>query len=137
MIDHNLNKFFQKEGEKDLHEIIYSSDLSLNSICPIMQTDLENGMTVIQLECKHCFIPEAINKWLKEEKAECPVCRFALDSKEIKDNSIENERYDRYDRYDTYNINNTNLFPLLRYSYEGSYLFNILNSPSQQRPSYI
>ena len=101
-------------------------DLSLNSMCPIMQTDLENGMTVIQLECKHCFIPEAINKWLKEEKAECPVCRFALDSKEIKDNSIQNDRYNRYDTY------NTNLFPLLRYSYEETYLFNILNPPSQQ-----
>jgi hypothetical protein len=88
-----FKQVLSEEGEKNLHKIIYNHDLSLNIICPIMQTDLENGMPVIQLDCKHCFIPEAINKWLKEEKAECPVCRFALDSKEIKDNSIQNNTY--------------------------------------------
>lgn len=40
-------------------------------------------MQVIKLHCNHCFTPVAIKKWLKEVKAECPVCRYSLDSKEI------------------------------------------------------
>ena len=46
-------------------------------------------MSVIKLSCNHTFFPIAIKKWLKEEKAECPVCRYKLDSKEIQDNNSE------------------------------------------------
>ena len=45
-------------------------------------------MEIIKLPCDHCFIPEAIEKWVKEEKAICPVCRYTLDSKEVEDKSI-------------------------------------------------
>jgi hypothetical protein len=39
---------------------------------------------VSKLPCKHLFNNEAILKWLKEEKAECPICRFKLSSVEKK-----------------------------------------------------
>ena len=49
-------------------------------------------MEIIKLPCEHCFIPEAIVKWVKEEKAICPVCRYALDSKEVEDKSTVSPR---------------------------------------------
>lgn len=51
--------------------------------CPIFHTEFEIGEEVTELPCGHIFSPDGIEKWLKEEKAECPVCRFKLTSKEI------------------------------------------------------
>ena len=70
----------------------------LNTVCPIMQTEFEDQQYIIKLECNHCFDADAIIHWLKEEKAECPVCRFKFKSKEIK---IENHQ-------STTNNNNNN-----------------------------
>ena len=36
------------------------------------------------MPCNHYFNPYGINKWLREEKAECPVCRHKLSSVEKK-----------------------------------------------------
>ena len=36
------------------------------------------------LPCKHGFTPESIDEWLEKQRAECPMCRLQLDSKEIK-----------------------------------------------------
>ena len=77
-----------EKGEEELKEIEYNSNLNTNSICPIFQTEFTENMQVILLPCNHIFSPEAIKKWLKREKAECPVCRYKLDSKEV-----ENEDY--------------------------------------------
>ena len=51
--------------------------------CPIFHTEFEIDEEVTELPCGHIFLPEGIEKWLKEEKAECPVCRFKLTSKEV------------------------------------------------------
>lgn len=85
------------KGEENLEEITYSLELNTNNVCPIFQTDFSNGMQVIKLPCNHCFTPEAIKKWLKEIKAECPVCRHSLDSKEIESeetqpSTLDNQR---------------------------------------------
>jgi hypothetical protein len=72
------------KGETELEDISYNIDLNTNSHCPIMHVDFIDGMDIIRLPCNHCFIPEAINRWLKEENALCPVCRYNLDSKEVK-----------------------------------------------------
>lgn len=55
----------------------------LNTCCPIFQIDFKNDDDIIKLPCKHCFNPEAIKKWLKEEKNECPVCRYEFNYEEI------------------------------------------------------
>ena len=56
---------------------------SINTSCPIFHVDFKNEDNIIKLPCKHCFIPEAINKWLREEKNECPVCRYEFNYEEI------------------------------------------------------
>lgn len=73
---------------------IKKSNNDENEKCPIMSTIFEDGQDIIQLPCKHSFEPEAIKQWLKEEKAECPVCRYnEFKTKEIKiEEEEENER---------------------------------------------
>ena len=69
----------------------YSKDNFDQDSCCIMFYDFEEGQDVIQLPCKHIFDPEGIKTWLKEEQAKCPICRFELDSKEVKDEDSEEE----------------------------------------------
>ena len=58
--------------------------------------DFEDDQDVILLPCNHCFIPEAIEKWLQEEKAECPICRFKLKETTISNSNsnITEENFD-------------------------------------------
>ena len=49
----------------------------------ILFIDFDEEEEIVELECNHCFNEDAIKKWLKEEKAECPVCRYQL--KDTKD----------------------------------------------------
>lgn len=60
-------------------------DVAINSQCPIHQLDFEDTDTVTLLPCLHCFTPSAIERWLTNERAECPVCRHALPSVEVPD----------------------------------------------------
>jgi len=46
--------------------------------------EFKNGDELIQLPCNHIFHTEPIKTWLKEESSKCPVCRYELDYKEIK-----------------------------------------------------
>ena len=101
-----------EKGNNDLKRIVYaiSDNLEINTVCPIYQVEFNDGMEIIKLPCNHCFVPEAIQKWLNEENALCPVCRAKLDSIEIED-SEQNTNY-------TNNSNqNTNLIELLRRTY--------------------
>ena len=58
-------------------------ELKINGACGIWQVDFEEGDDIMILPCNHAFNAEAITKWLKEEKAECPICRFSFKSKEV------------------------------------------------------
>lgn len=93
------------KGKQQLKNILFKDSSKYNNSCPIYYTDFQEDDNVIELPCKHCFTPEAIEKWLKEEQALCPVCRFKLDSKEekIKESSdnYENDTdsEDSNDRY--------------------------------------
>ena len=78
------NVLCDKDKNVVLKEIIYNkNERYLNIECPIYQTEFKTGDKIISLPCNHCFNPEAIIKWLTEEKAECPVCRFQFNSQEI------------------------------------------------------
>jgi len=73
------------EGEKQLKSNIYRSDGdNLNTYCAIYHVDFKEGDIITTLPCGHSFIPEAINSWLINEKAECPVCRDKLLSMEVR-----------------------------------------------------
>ena len=90
-----------EEGESQLKTIKFTKDTTdtknlgeINNICPITSLEFEENQNIISLPCNHYFDSDAINKWLKEEKAECPVCRFKLHSKEVK---IDEKNYIRED----------------------------------------
>jgi hypothetical protein len=70
-------------------------EMKINSACGIWQEDFNEGEDIKILPCNHAFKSQAIMKWLKEEKAECPMCRFALKSKELL--CRENEERNDYD----------------------------------------
>ena len=76
-----------KEGEDKLKKIKFKDSEKKNISCPILFVDFDEEEEIIELECKHCFNEDAIKKWLKEEKAECPVCRYEL--KDTKDEKID------------------------------------------------
>jgi len=71
------------EGKKKLRTLKYENELC-NPSCPIYYVDFEIGQEITILPCNHGFCSEAINQWLSDEKAECPVCRMAFDSIEVK-----------------------------------------------------
>jgi len=76
-------KVLSSKGETELEDLSYNIDLNTNTQCPILQIDFTDGMDITRLPCNHCFIPDAIKRWVKEENALCPVCRYNLDSKEV------------------------------------------------------
>jgi len=79
------------EGKEELKTVKYSKENAdiKNDTCPILHTPFEEGEEITQLPCNHCFDTNSITIWLQNEKAECPVCRYKLSSKEIK---IEEEQ---------------------------------------------
>ena len=78
-----------EEGSKKLKEVGFSENECINSKCPIFHIDFEEGEIVTLLPCNHAFSPDAIKKWLENEKAECPICRFKLPSKEVRRETSE------------------------------------------------
>ena len=84
-------KILSDKGNEQLKTVKYSKEKFEQESCCIMFYDFEEGQDVIQLPCKHIFDPEGIKTWLKEEQAKCPICRFELDSKEVKDEDSEEE----------------------------------------------
>lgn len=87
-------KKISEKGKTQLTHIHFDKNNSenMNTSCPINQTDFENNQYVIQLPCNHMFTPEAINRWL-DEKPECPVCRFELDSIEVRREPNDADRF--------------------------------------------
>ena len=78
-----VKKVLSDKGKETLKRIRYNkSDASYHS-CPILCTDFEDGEEITVLPCNHCFNSDAIEKWLTEEKSECPVCRTELDYKRL------------------------------------------------------
>jgi len=73
-----------EEGEKQIKKLKYDPHLHKNHICPIYHTEFTKDTIVSQLPCNHIFSPEGIDRWLKDENAICPVCRFKLLSYEKK-----------------------------------------------------
>ena len=74
-----------KKGEDQLKKVIFKNTEFGDKECAICMEEFKEGQMIIQLPCKHIFDPESIKTWLKEEQAKCPICRFKLKSKEVKD----------------------------------------------------
>jgi hypothetical protein len=84
--DKNKYKHVLSEKGNDLIQYIKFSPETFpdQTMCIITRIPFESEDTVAKLPCDHIFDKEAILKWLKQEKASCPVCRYKLDSKEEK-----------------------------------------------------
>ena len=125
-------KVLSSEGEKSLKKIKYDKTKVEYEKCPILQTDFEPDEEITQLPCKHCFNTVAIERWLKEEKSECPVCRHQLEHIEKKINideeyntdedTIDEDTIDE-DTYTNTNTDITSIYPDYNFP-----VFNLINS---------
>ena len=77
------------EGKKLLKKGIYTKEICLNDECPITQDTFNEEYEITILPCAHGFNTQAIEKWLETQCPECPICRFKLDSTEIKNNDYK------------------------------------------------
>jgi len=81
-----IKQVLSDEGEKCIKYINFDSQIHTDiTCCPITMKEFKDGDVIAQLPCGHTFDKTAILKWLKEEKAECPICRAKLKSKEKKE----------------------------------------------------
>jgi hypothetical protein len=82
-----VKRVMPEEKEKEIIETTFkmeeAQERKINTACGIWQVDFEEGEPIKILPCNHAFKADAITKWLTTEKAECPICRFALESKEV------------------------------------------------------
>jgi hypothetical protein len=87
-VKHVIDVADDENGEKHgIREMAYdpetAEELKINTACGIWQEEFEAGEAIKVLPCNDAFRAEAITKWLTTEKAECPMCRFKLESKEV------------------------------------------------------
>lgn len=104
----SFKQVLSEEGKESIKTEIYDDSLHQEKRCPISYTEFKNGDEISVLPCKHIFFPEFISEWLEKEKAECPICRYKLKSKEEKketeqldfsNNVLEQNREQTYSRY--------------------------------------
>ena len=85
-----IKQVLSVEGEKSIKYINFDSQIHTDiTCCPITMKEFKDGDVIAQLPCNHTFDKTAILKWLKEEKAECPICRAKLKSQEKKEDIVE------------------------------------------------
>ena len=73
------------DGEQKIETVEFDPEIYPDiNCCPITIKEFKKGDMISKLPCSHLFNTDAILKWLKEEKAECPICRFKLESIEKK-----------------------------------------------------
>lgn len=72
-----------EKGKQRIRHILYSEHASLNDTCPISQESFNFGEEITLLPCNHGFIKGQIETWLETQCAECPICRYKLESIEI------------------------------------------------------
>jgi Ring finger domain len=95
---HPVKKVITEEARLEIVDKKFTSAMveleKINGICGIWQEQFEEGEGIKILPCNHAFKADAIMKWLEEEKAECPVCRFSLKSKEVNENQNFDDGHD-------------------------------------------
>jgi len=74
------------DNKSELKSHTYNTDAkNLNCKCPITMSPFNNGDVITELPCGHLFNTDAIEEWVLENKASCPVCRHKLKNiKEIR-----------------------------------------------------
>ena len=80
-------RVLSEKGKMQIKKVKFTSTMK-NDKCPILLEKFNEGDEVSVLPCEHVFTSSAIDEWLNEQQSKCPVCRFELDSKEIKDPTL-------------------------------------------------
>lgn len=128
-------KVISDKAKDTLKEIIYDDSKFETKECVISMDEFKNGDKIIQLPCNHIFHKKSIKTWLCEESHKCPVCRYELDYKEVKNNEniiISNE----VDNTDTSNNRVSQMLENLNFIYNPTQYIhrpqrrNILNETS-------
>jgi E3 ubiquitin-protein ligase BIG BROTHER-like protein len=70
----NVSKGLTKEQIDKLPRDKFSKSKYADDKCIICQYEFKNYEKVIALSCKHCFHPDCIEEWLKNQKV-CPYCK--------------------------------------------------------------
>ncbi|MHA2082412.1 MAG: RING-H2 finger protein [Candidatus Thorarchaeota archaeon] len=86
-----VRNVISNDGKKQLTTECYEKGKFTNTVCPILQEEFSEGDKVTVLPCNHCFYPDGIMQWLESNKAECPVCRHKLLSKEVSNRDSERD----------------------------------------------
>ena len=87
------------DGEQKIETVEFDPEIYPNiNGCPITIKEFKKGDMISKLPCNHLFNTDAILKWLKEEKAECPICRFKLESIEKKSERSDSSNNIQVDR---------------------------------------
>ena len=81
-------------GKRQIQPLTYPDELCNQTSCAITQDEFLKDQEISLLPCGHCFNSDAIMNWLENEKSECPICRFQLDSKEVKVENYESQDED-------------------------------------------
>ncbi|KAF8411528.1 hypothetical protein HHK36_004080 [Tetracentron sinense] len=64
--------------------IRYSSELRPDSIeCSVCLSKFKEGEKIRELQCKHEFHKDCLDKWLQHDWATCPLCRRLVLPEEI------------------------------------------------------
>jgi hypothetical protein len=78
-------KIISEKGLASLEDISFNKEIHTEqTACPITTDDFEDGEIITKLPCGHLFGKDAIHKWLTESNHKCPICRYELDSKEVR-----------------------------------------------------
>jgi hypothetical protein len=77
-------KVVSEKGISQLKYEYFNNNIYETKTCPISGEDFEHDQLIVILPCEHIFSEVPIMKWLTKENASCPICRFQLESKEIR-----------------------------------------------------
>ena len=71
-----------KESISALKTFTLESDLmdgNSQASCVICMDEFKKGIKVTELNCKHIFCTNCINKWLGESSRHCPICKSNIE----------------------------------------------------------
>lgn len=73
-------RLLSQTGQTKIKHFQYDADVHTDfNECPISMDEFKQGDQISQLPCEHVFLKDNIMKWLMNECARCPVCRYELD----------------------------------------------------------
>ena len=76
-IQPKFNRVLDNENKNELKIITFKkNNNNLNSSCPITMREFTDGDKITILPCNHLFDTKPIEKWLCDNQAKCPVCRY-------------------------------------------------------------